>query len=328
MHLFIKIAAHRLRSVFSVLGCKKERLSLKRLNRNRRLIPFKWDDKATTKEVIQYIVLLNLGLFLTAAGIHLFKTPNHFAMGGTSGMSIIMATLWPGMNVGSALFVINGILVALGIVFLGVKTMGVTIYSSFALSAFVSLLEKVYPMTAPFTNDTLLELCFAVALPAAGSAIVFNVGASTGGTDIVAMILAKYTSMEIGRALLISDLLIAMWAGGLYGIATGLYCTLGTFAKAFMVDSVIESLNQRKVVTIISSQPDDVKAFILQKLNRSATVYMAKGAYTNREEQVFTTVLTRRQAVLLRNHMRHIDPHAFLTIVNSSEIVGKGFRAL
>ena len=231
--------------------------------KGRQLIPFRLEHMGSPGEFAKYVFLLNLGLFLTAAGIHLFKTPNHFAMGGTSGMSIIMATLWPGMNVGGALFIINGILVALGIIFLGVKAMGVTVYSSFALSAFVSLLEKVYPMSAPFTNDTLLELCFAVALPAAGSAIVFNVGASTGGTDIVAMILSKYTSMEIGRALLISDLAIAAWAGGLYGIATGLYCVLGTFAKAFMVDSFIESLNQRKVVTVISSHPEDVKNFIL-----------------------------------------------------------------
>ena len=158
--------------------------------------------------------------------------------------------------------------------------------------------------------------------------VCMDVGASTGGTDIVAMILSKYTSMEIGRALLISDLAIAAWAGGLYGIATGLYCVLGTFAKAFMVDSFIESLNQRKVVTVISSHPEDVKNFILEKLHRSATVYTAEGAYTGQSEQVFTTVLTRRQAVLLRNHLRRVDPKAFLTIVNSSEIVGKGFRAL
>ncbi len=228
--------------------------------KRRNLISFKGERKSP-KEFLVYAFLLNLGLFLTAAGIHLFKTPNHFAMGGTSGMSIIMATLWPKMNVGGALFIINGILVALGIIFLGVKTMGVTIYSSFALSAFVSIFEHVYPMSGPFTNDTFLELCFAVAflgvktmgvtiyssfalsafvsifehvypmsgpftndtflelcfavaLPAAGSAIVFNVGASTGGTDIVAMILSKYTSMEIGRALLISDLAIAAWAHG------------------------------------------------------------------------------------------------------------------
>ncbi len=296
--------------------------------RKRRVIPFWPQTRMNHKEFARYAILLNLGLFLTALGIHLFKTPNHFAMGGTSGISIILATLWPGMNVGGALFIINGILVVLGLIFLGAKTMGVTIYSSLALSAYVSLLEAVVPMSAPFTQDKLLELCFAVALPAAGSAIVFNVGASTGGTDIVAMILAKHTSMEIGRALLVSDLVIAVWAGGLYGIATGLYCMLGTFSKAFMVDSVIESLNQRKVVTIISSKPEDVKQFILGILNRSATVYRAEGAYTGQKEVVLTTVLTRRQAVLLRNHLRHIDPTAFLTIVNSSEIVGKGFRAL
>ncbi len=277
-------------------------------------------------ENIKYALLLNLGLFLTAAGIHLFKTPNHFAMGGTSGMSIIMATLWPGMNVGGALFIINGILVVLGICFLGVKTMGVTIYSSFALSAFVSLLEWIYPMKAPFTNDTLLELCFAVALPAAGSAIVFNVGASTGGTDILAMILSKYTSLEIGKALLVSDLAIAAWAGGLYGIATGLYCTLGTFSKALMVDSVIESINVRKMMTIVSAQPEEVKKFILEKLHRSATVYDAEGAYTHKDLKVITTILNRRQAMELRNFIRRTDPHAFMTIVNSSETIGKGFR--
>ena len=277
-------------------------------------------------ENIKYALLLNLGLFLTAAGIHLFKTPNHFAMGGTSGMSIIMATLWPGMNVGGALFIINGILVVLGLCFLGVKTMGVTIYSSFALSAFVSLLEWIYPMTAPFTNDTLLELCFAVALPAAGSAIVFNVGASTGGTDILAMILSKYTSLEIGKALLLSDLAIAAWAGGLYGIATGLYCTLGTFSKALMVDSVIESINVRKMMTIVSAQPQQVQDFILNRLHRSATVHDAEGAYTHKELKVITTILNRRQAMELRNFIRRTDPHAFMTIVNSSETIGKGFR--
>ena len=103
---------------------------------------------------------------------------------------------------------------------------------------------------------------------------------------------------------------------------------LGTFAKAFAVDSMIEGFNQRKVITVITSRPDDLKAFILEKLNRSATVYTAKGAYTGKEEQVYTTVLTRRQAVALRNHLRRADPTAFLTIVNSSEIVGKGFRSL
>lgn len=282
----------------------------------------------TRAERVRWALILNAGLALTAAGIHFFKTPNKFALGGTSGLSILLASLFPGLEVGSALFVVNTILVVLGLIFLGWKTMGVTVYSSFALSAMVWVCEWVYPMKTPFTNDTLLELLFAVLLPAAGSALVFNVGGSTGGTDIVAMILNKYTSIEIGKALTATDFLIVAGAWVLYGVRTGLYCMLGLLLKAFLVDNLIESINLRKVVTVISKRPNDVKEFILKELNRSATVYTAKGAYTGAEEEVFTTVLTRRQAVALRNHLRRIDPAAFLTIVNSSEIVGKGFRSL
>ena len=283
---------------------------------------------AGTGEFIKWAIMLNLGLLITAAGVHFFKTPNHFAMGGTSGISIILSSLFPGLNVGTAMFLVNGLLVALGLCFLGRRAMGVTIYSSFAVSAFISVLEWVCPMERPFTDDTLLELLFAVILPAVGSAIVFNMGASTGGTDIVAMILSKYSSLEIGKALMVSDFLIALIAGGLFGIKTGLYCVLGLAMKAFLVDSVIESMNLRKVVTVVSEESAEVKRFIVEELHRGATVYKAKGAYTGREEEVLTTVLTRRQAVALRNHIRRVDPKAFLTIVNSSEIVGKGFRAM
>lgn len=282
----------------------------------------------TKAELARWFLLLNLGLAVSAAGIHFFKTPNKFAMGGTSGISIILSTLFPGLDVGGAMFLVNGVLVVLGLCFLGWKAMGMTIYSSFALSAFVAILEKAAPMKGPFTDDMLLELFFAVILPAAGSALVFNVGASTGGTDIVAMILTKYTSLEIGKALMVSDFLIAVTAGGLYGVKTGLYCVLGLLMKAFLVDSVIESINLRKVVTVVSKNPEEVKQFILETLHRSATVYHAMGAYTGEDETVLRTVLTRRQAVALRNHLRRVDPLAFLTMVNSSEIVGKGFRAL
>ncbi len=281
-----------------------------------------------TKEKIRYFLLLNLGLLVTACGVHFFKAPNHFAMGGTSGISIILSTLFPKLNVGSAMFLINALLVALGLVFLGVRAMGATIYSSFVLSAFISLLEAVYPMPASFTADTFLELCYAVVLPAAGAALLFNIGASSGGTDIVAMILAKKTSLEIGKALLISDFAIALVAGGLYGVRTGLYCVLGLLAKAFVVDGVIDGINVRKRVTIVSREPDHILRFIMEQLNRSATVYDAHGAYTGEELKVLTTVLGRRETVRLRDYIRKADPGAFITIVNSSETIGKGFRAI
>ncbi|WP_303132439.1 YitT family protein [uncultured Olsenella sp.] len=277
---------------------------------------------------LRFFATLNLGIFFTSLGVELFKSPNHFALGGTSGMSIILATLFPGLPVSAFMWVINAILVVLGLVSLDRKTMGWTVYTSFALSAYISLLELLLPMPHPLTDDTLLELIFAVLLPAVGSAIVFNIGASTGGTDILAMILKKHTSLEIGKALMVVDSLIVAAAAVIYGPRTGLYCVLGLLAKAFFVDVFIESINTLKVCTVISRNPDEVLRFIVTVLHRTATVRKEWGGFSGREERVLVTVLSRREATKLRNQLRRSDPSAFITIVNSSEIIGRGFRGV
>ena len=282
----------------------------------------------STKEKFLWFLILNLGLIFTAAGISIFKTPNHFAIGGTSGVAILLADLFPRLNVGGAMFLINLLLVVLGLVFLGRGFTGATIYASAALSAYVALFEQLVPLSAPLTDDTMLELIWAVILPAVGSALVFNIGASTGGTDIIAMILSKHSSLEIGKALLVSDFLITAATFWLFDVRTGLYCILGLLLKTFLVDIVIDGINSRKYVTVVSCKPDEIKSFILETLHRGATVSRAEGAFPHQPEQVITTALTRRQAVLLRNYIRKIDPHAFITMVNSSEIIGKGFREI
>ena len=186
---------------------------------------------------------------------YILKNPNHFAFGGTSGLSILLADLFPRINVGGFMWIINLILVVLGFVFLGIKTMGWTIYSSFALSFFVSVCEWLYPVNVSMSGDAMLDLVFAVFLPALGAAIVFDIGASTGGTDIVALILAKYTSMEIGKALMVSDILIVLAAAVRFGMGTGLYCILGLIGKSFVVDGAIENIRLRKVCTIMTANP-------------------------------------------------------------------------
>ena len=271
---------------------------------------------------LRFFALLNAGLILTALGIVWFKTPNHFAFGGTSGLSVLLAAMFPQFNVGFFMWVLNLVLVALGFLFLGISCMGWTVFSSIALSFYVSVCEAIWPMPAPFTDDTLLELIFAVLLPAVGAAIVFNIGASTGGTDIVAMILTRHSSLNIGSALMASDILIVCGAAAIFGVSSGLYSFL-----SFVVDGVIESINQRKVCTVVTANPEDVTDFILDTLHRSATIEEAQGAYTGKELTVVMTVLTRREATQLRNFLRLNDNHAFITIVNSSEIIGKGFRA-
>ena len=284
--------------------------------------------KRTFTQKALWFLILNLGLILTAAGIALFKSPNHFAMGGTSGIAVIMAALFPHLHVSGAMYIINAALLVFGFIFLGKGFGWATAYASVALSTYVAMFEWLVPLAAPLTDDALLEVLWAVILPAVGSAIVFNIGASTGGTDIVAMILTKHTSLEVGKALLVPDFVITAATFFIFDVKTALYSMLGLLMKTFLVDIVIDGINSRKYCRIISSRPEEVKAYILDTLHRGATLSYAEGAFTGRSELVITTVLSRRQAVQLRNYIRRIDAHAFITMVNSSQIIGKGFREI
>ena len=274
----------------------------------------------------QFFLTLNAGLILTAISIVIFKAPNNFAFGGTSGLSVPLSALVPNMPVSVFMWIINVALVVLGLIFLPKKAVGWSVFASFALSGYCSLIELIYPENVSPTGDMWLDLCFAVILPALGSAIVFDIGASTGGTDILAMILKRRTSLEIGKALLIVDLGIVCAAAFLFGPRVGLYCILGLFAKTLVVDGAIEGLHLRKVCTVISRRPREVEEFIVRRLNRTATLTQSIGAYSGEHVMQIMSVLTRKEAMMLRLYVRKIDPHAFITIVNSSEIIGRGFR--
>ena len=261
----------------------------------------------------RFFLLLNLGLIIYAVALNFYCAPNHFVFGGTTGLSIVLATCFPALSVSTFMWITNAVLDVLGCVFLGIKTMGWTLYSSFMLSFYSSMCEKLFPMTQPLTDDTLLELCFAVALPAIA-----------GGTEIVAMILHKYIKVEIGRALLLSDIGTVLFAAYLYGPQTGMYCVLGLIGRSTIVDTAIESLNLRKVCTVITSRPEPIRHFVTETLGRTATQQNATGE----PRTMIMVALTRRQAGLLRDFLRREDPEAFLTIVNSSEIIGKGFQSI
>ncbi|HBR01033.1 MAG TPA: hypothetical protein DD738_00285 [Ruminiclostridium sp.] len=277
-----------------------------------------------TKELL----IINFGLFLTAAGIHFFKIPNHFATGGVSGISILLAPFIENLNVGSLMLLINIVFLLLGFVLLGWDFTKKTIYSSLVLSGMVWVLGTLFPLAGPLTDDTLLELFFSVGLPSIGSALIFNMNASTGGTDIIAKILNKYTNLDIGKALMSSDFIITMLAGVVFGIKAGMYSVLGLVLKGFIVDYVIEGFNIRKLVVIVSDKPDQIQEYIIHNIKRGATIHTAYGAYSNDEKLVITSVMNRKQALDLRNFIRKIDEKAFITITNTSETIGKGFRTI
>ena len=276
------------------------------------------------KQFLTEYALLTLGTALVAMGTYFFKFPNHFSTGGVTGIAVILSSIFP--SISSSLFasVINVAFLLLGFGVLN-RGFGVrTVYCSLLFSGMLAGLEWLVPLSGPLTDEKLLELFFGVILPALGSAILFNTQGSTGGTDILAMILKKFTSLDIGMALLYVDVLIAGSTLILIDIETGLFSLLGLVLKSVLVDSVIESLNRKKSFILVTSCPEEVCDFITHTLHRSATFWKGEGAYSHQDKWVVLTALSRAQAVALRRHLKAIGPHAFMLITSSSEIFGKG----
>lgn len=160
------------------------------------------------------------------------------------------------------------------------------------------------------------------------SAIIFNSNASSGGTDIAALILKKFTSIDVGKALLAVDFLVAASAFVVFDIQIGLFSLMGLFAKAFIVDIVIENLNTCKYFIVITTKREEISDFIIKNLHHGATVNSVVGEFTKEEKTMIHTVCKRTEAVKLRNKVKEIDPHSFIIITTSSEIIGRGFRTV
>ena len=278
-------------------------------------------------EKIKHFSLLTGSTLIMAVGTYFFKFTNNFTFGGITGLAVLVADK-TNISASDFSFIVNMLLLALGFVVLGRKFAAKTAYCSILLSVALSFLSRVCPMEHPLTDQTMLELCFAIALPALGSAILFNIGSSSGGTDIIAMILKKYSSFDIGKALLISDALITASGFFIFDIETGLFSLLGLSIRSFMIDTFIESFNLSKYFNVVCDNPEPICDYIVHTLGRSASVCLAKGAYSGNDKYIILTALNRMQAVHLRNFIRENDKEAFILISNTSEIIGKGFHSV
>lgn len=276
--------------------------------------------------VLMDYTLLTLGALLIAVGVYFFKFPNHFSTGGVSGLSIILNRYFPAMSQATLMFIINQALLVVGFAIFG-RGFGMrTAYCSLVMSGAAWLLEWLVPMKAPMTSQPLMELIFAVTLPAVGSAILFNLESSSGGTDVIAMILRKYTSLNIGISLLAADFIITAMACVAFGMETGLFSILGLMIKGVVIDMVLENIKIHKCFQIITASPAPILRFIVEDLHRGATEIQGEGAYTHENKMIILTVVNRAQAVRLRNFAKETDPGCFILITNTGEIIGKGFR--
>lgn len=282
---------------------------------------------STVKQKLKEYILITIGVLLVVFGVYFFKFPNHFSIGGVTALAILLSSVFGGsISQGTIVLVVNILLLIIGYLILGKSFGNKTAYGSILMSLALKVLEVIAPMDKPLTNEPVLELAFAVALPAVGAAILFNIGASTGGTDVIAMLLKKYTNTDIGRSLFYSDLLLTLAAFLVFDVKTGLLSLLGLILKSAVVDSAIENMNLHKYFTVICEDPDPICDYIINSLNRSATVFEAKGAFSHQNKKIILTVMSRAQAVNLRKYIKQAEPNAFMLITNTSEIIGRGFR--
>lgn len=299
---------------------------------------------------IAYWAVLNLGLFLVAFSLWMFLAPNSFAVGGVGGISVILSKAlqsvvggWVGEYIFSyyGIFTIfNIILLIFGLIFLGKSLTVKTIYCTLMLSAmnialgfipsqWLFQVNALGEVIGGLTNgrQLFLELVFGVLISGLGQAIVFNCRASSGGTDIIALIIKKFSKTNIGFALFAIDIVIACIPFFTYSSMPeiALYSMIGVFAKSFVIDGVIENITKTKYVTIITVNPDIVAEVIRDYIHRGFTKMEGSGGFTGDPRTVVITVCRRSQAAHLKAKLHQVDPTAFVIITDAKEIVGRGF---
>ena len=280
------------------------------------------------KKKIYDFLIMNAGIILLSFGVYFFKIPNGFSTGGVSGIGTILGTAVTIFSPATWILIINLFLLIVGFVFLGKETGIKTIYCSIAYSLITMLLEKVAPVSSPLTNQPFLELVYAMLLTSIGSAIIFYKNASSGGTDIVALILKKFSNMDVCKSLLCTDFIIAAYSFFVFGIQSGLYSLLGLFFKAFLVDGVIDNFRSCKYFVVITDKPQEIVEYITSTLHHGVTTNKATGEFTHSDKTIIHTVCKRIEAIYLQIKIKQIDPHAFIIITTTSEIIGRGFRSV
>ena len=272
---------------------------------------------------------MNVGIVLIACSTYFFLVPNHFVTGGVTGLSTILGTAIPGVSTATWLMGLNIFMLTIGFIFLGKQTGVWTVYCSLGYSSIMMLYEHIFPMEHTLTDEPFMELCVGILLYAIGTAIIFYAGASSGGMDIVALIIQKYAKIDVGRAVLFVNMFIA---GGsilvFRNVKTGILSLVGLFANAFIIDIVIDNLDSCKYFIVITEKPDLVSEYIMNELHHGVTISDAIGAYTQAKKGMVHTVCRRYEAIRLRQAIKKIDPDAFMVVTTSSEIIGKGFRSV
>ena len=278
------------------------------------------------KKNIKEFALITIGILLVAISVVYFFEPNNIAAGGITGLAIVINHYIPFISIGPLVLMMDAVLFVIALIVLGAKFGAKTIYSSVLLSVSMWLMQTFIPIN--ITNDLMLATIFGTLISAGGMAIVFNANASTGGTDIIAKILNKFSHIEIGKSLLMVDFLVTLLGAITFGINMGLYGLLSVIINGVVIDNIIAGFKTKSEITIISDKNKDISKFILNDLERGCTFIKGVGGFTGKDTALLYTVLDRSEFIKLKNKIREIDKNAFITVGEVHEVMGEGFMGI
>ena len=285
-------------------------------------------DKIFSKRWLLHYSLIVVGSFILASGFVLFITPYKIVPGGVYGISIVLHHLF-GTPVGLVALAFDIPLTIIGIKVLGPR-FGVKTVVGFVLTAvFVDTLTYFYGTEPLVEGDPLLSSIFGGLFVGLGLGLIFKSRATSGGSDIIAMIIGKYTKLPVGQLMIIVDSAIVIV--GLFAFQDWkipLYSLIVIFITGKVIDVVLEGANYDKVLLIVSDKTQEIRDKIINDLNRGGTLLHGEGLYSNVERKIVFTVVNRRETVMLQDYINKIDPSAFVTVINANEILGNGFKSL
>lgn len=274
------------------------------------------------KKAFWSFAIITIGSLLTAVGLDMFLIPNKIAAGGVSGLATLAFHLF-GSPVGLTMLAINIPLFIASVKALGPRFGIKTLYGFLTLSVFVDLLEPV--LTSP-TSDPLLASVYGGVITGVGLGVVFRAGGTTGGTDLAAQLALKYFSTSSGQALLFIDGLVIFLAGLVFSAELALYAMISVFISSRVIDVVQEGVGFGRAAFIISDHEQEIAEAVLNDLERGATFFEGKGAYSLNKKGILLTVVNRSEVSRLKKLVSEIDPSAFVIVANVNEVLGEGFK--
>ena len=269
--------------------------------------------------LIKETVILTAAVAIIAAAVYFFLLPSHASVSSISGLGIVLSNFIP-LPLSAITMILNVVLLIIGFFTCGREFGAKTVYTSVMLPLFLGLFEKTFPDIGSLTDSQELDVLCYILVVSIGLSILFNRNASSGGLDIVAKIMNKYLHMDLGRAMSLSGMCVALSAALVYDKKTVVLSILGTYFNGIILDHFIFSHNVKRRVCIITKKEEALRRFIVEDLHSGATIYEAIGAYNMEKHNEIITIVDKSEYQKLMNYISREDPLAFITIYNVSDM--------